>query len=429
MDGKIPYFHEYREDNRTYSIDMITIKATVKHGCMNKLYDFLEKRVTTQGGKPKLCTAPNRYHWFFTICYDLCGMHYRCAAKYELGQNEYGGTIKEVIKIQLNPNKLFGDFNLDHEKALTDLAIVYELIRDVEIKSYDLAIDIGVPRPSVCIMPFAKRLYRRYDGTEPIQTVDGIAIHNADDYTEYVGKHNEHGFVKVYNKQVECRLAYPCTRVELTVVPAELKQDYRWTPIKVLDVGQMEIQEDIGTKDDKLLAKLILMTNEVDKYLSLIQDKRKSQKIKALVMAGYKDLAIDINASWFKSIVAEISKYVNGDIIKNHKKHHFRPLEDEVRLECRRKFTSKYYKLEDGKRYYVCDFNEEQLLTLSDEDFNEGVRYFLALEDMTEELENYKPYHRAYKNEQDSVVKRIKESKQFVQASDEDLAEIVALFG
>lgn len=82
-------------------------------------------------------------------------------------------------------------------------------IKSPSVRRYDLAIDFyGVPRDCV----FSKVQDARYC------RVDG----KGESRTQYFGKHQNNGFIKVYNKKVEADLDEECTRVELTLVPEKI---------------------------------------------------------------------------------------------------------------------------------------------------------------------------------------------------------------
>ena len=392
MNGSIPYYHEIKTDNFTCSVDMISIKASLKHGKLSDLVDRFTNRVNMWNGRPYTSLAPNKYHWMFSIPYDHEGLKVTSSMQVMIGQNEFKGTIKENIKIVFNPNKVLSDYNKRKDYAFTDLAMCYEFMENIQVTSFDLAIDMPYKRSDVTTMPCYNRVYRRINGDKPITTCDGIAIMNADDYTQYVGKHQEHGFVKIYNKSAECGLDEDITRVEYTISPEKINGT-KWTPVYYIPLGQMEIQEDVVCREStKIIAKYIIQQQCPSEEIALIKDRRLREKIKALVFGGYKRLDDIDKTCWYKDILSEIQKYVNGDILEGVKQHVFLSDFMEHRIYSRRKFCAKYYKIHDDKKIYVCDFTEEQIMRLSDDEFNQGVLYFLQLEDMTECINTYKPY-------------------------------------
>lgn len=425
---KIPYFHQIEDDNKTISIDMITIKADIKHGYMSYITDYLDDRSQMYGTKPKVVTAPNRYHWFYQFCYDLDGLKFRCNSRYEIGQNNMNGTISERVKIIFNPNKVFSDYNRENKKAKSDFATIFQYLENIRVDNFDLAIDFKCTRDCITTIPNNKRVYTRKNGTTTICNSDGECIVNADDYTQYVGKHQTHGFLKIYNKTIESKLPFDCTRVEYTIFIDELKnKDYRWSPVLIRDMNNQEcIPEDISSSL-LLIADMMKQFQDPTKYFTRLTYYQQ-QKIKPIVFGGYKELGSLNTAAWFKSILAEIQQYCNGDIVKDFKPHKFLRPDVEYRLYMRKKFISKFYKIKaDGQRDYVLRyaFDEEQLIQLDNDDFNAGILHLLSLEeDMQDTIDHYKPFNISLHNEKPLYERSEALNKGFMPVDDTILDDI-----
>lgn len=407
---------------------MITIKADIKHGYMSYITDYLDDRSQMYGTKPKVVTAPNRYHWFYQLCYDLDGLKFRSSTRYEIGQNNMNGTIAERVKIIFNPNKVFSDYNRENEKAKSDFATIMQYLENRAVDSFDLAIDVKVPRMNVTCLPNSNRLYQRVNGEKVIASDGGIAVMSAEDYTQYVGKHQTHGFLKIYNKSLESHLPFECTRIEYTIKPSELEnKEYKWTPVLILDNNvQGLVVEDIP-KHLRLLA-LVLQQLQDPVYIYNQLSYRQQQKIKPIVFGGYKELGSIGSSSWFKSILTEIQQYCNGDIVKDFKPHKFLRPDVEYRLYMRKKFLSKYYKIKaDGQRDYVLRyaFDEEQLIKLDNDDFNAGILHLLSLEgDMQDTIDHYKPFNISLHDEKPLYERSGASNKGFMPVDDTMLDDI-----
>lgn len=120
----------------------------------------------------------------------------------------YNGALQmmNVCELEYNPNKCLG-----RDSPLTWLLDVLNTasLSTPVVRRFDLALDFyGVPRNCVFSAVQDAR-YKRVDGT-------------GESRTQYFGKHQSNGFIKVYNKKVESDLDEECTRVELTLVPDEL---------------------------------------------------------------------------------------------------------------------------------------------------------------------------------------------------------------
>jgi len=97
--------------------------------------------------------------------------------------------------LEFNPNKL-----ADSAEFLKLLDVLSGYVSDASLVRYDLAVDLRTPR----------RDYRlAKDGRKYSCELSGSL-------TEYLGRRNAGGFVKVYDKQAESGLPSPLTRVELT---------------------------------------------------------------------------------------------------------------------------------------------------------------------------------------------------------------------
>ncbi len=76
----------------------------------------------------------------------------------------------------------------------------------VQIKRYDLAIDMPVDRSSAYLMPVGGRHYCKIISSQGATT-------------EYIGQRQHGGYIKLYDKAAESGLSGPLTRLELTLTP------------------------------------------------------------------------------------------------------------------------------------------------------------------------------------------------------------------
>lgn len=149
---------------------------------------------TIQCDKPPTCTESNRpngwrYLWMFRIG--------DCSIRLGIGWIEFSGkTHMQRGFVQFNPNKARGRREIE-----LLLRKVGRFARDVELKRYDIAIDIPVQRELV-------RFRKDNRGYEYIDHGNGL--------TEYLGTRNKPGRVKLYDKTREAKLDKPWTRLELT---------------------------------------------------------------------------------------------------------------------------------------------------------------------------------------------------------------------
>lgn len=206
--GKLPYFNPSICPNNTVrSIDMIRVRFFVKDA--EKVYDELirlDRHWQTDvfdNTSIRQSPVPGSYKYFSKI------PTYATDAALFIGLYDGALHLQNVVELEYNPNKC-----LLRESPLTWLLdyLGATSIKRPDVRRYDLAIDFyGVPRNCV----FSKVQDARYC------RVDG----KGESRTQYFGKHQNNGFIKVYNKKVEAGLDEECTRVELTLVPEKITPD------------------------------------------------------------------------------------------------------------------------------------------------------------------------------------------------------------
>ena len=106
-----------------------------------------------------------------------------------------------------NRNKGFMEFNPNKcencEKFVEIKNMIFSLSCVRDLVRYDLAIDIPLDRKDVKLIRTKGKNYQFFVKD------DGI--------TEYLGVRSHSGYIKVYDKQQEAKLNYPCTRIEITL--------------------------------------------------------------------------------------------------------------------------------------------------------------------------------------------------------------------
>lgn len=196
------YWYAYTDAcGNIYSIDGVRVKIMIPQKNLPKFNKLLNGLERTDVQEYPECRLPFRYRFMYTINYAdaettlTVGYHFNC------GEPNDG-------MFDFNPNKL-----LVHEsdKAISDLNRILALSSYYEIKRWDLAIDIPFKREDVFLIKDrrTKTSLLKSDKYE-------IRINSAPDSTEYLGKRNSDGFVKLYNKTKESNLSTDLTRLEIT---------------------------------------------------------------------------------------------------------------------------------------------------------------------------------------------------------------------
>lgn len=121
--------------------------------------------------------------------------------------------------LDFNPNKVLGELYLqdgffscprpfEESEGRADVFWkVWDMLRQVVlhayVKRFDFAVDVPVERGKVQLFREDNRTYTQF-------------WKSSSNYTEYLGRKNVPGRVKVYPKNIESELEYPLTRVEVT---------------------------------------------------------------------------------------------------------------------------------------------------------------------------------------------------------------------
>jgi len=180
-------------NNITYSLDNIRITFEADTKAFQALIDHVFIETQSRTIKEKKSANPCKYFYHYTISYGP-------DVTLTIGYSFNGGKSyqRERGYLEFNPNKLFHfpQFYKDFEAAKKHLNIL-------GIKRYDVAIDIPIPRENIAMIRTGKKEYE--------------LIHKShSNKTEYFGKRNHMGFIKLYNKSIEAGLQKPLTRFEIT---------------------------------------------------------------------------------------------------------------------------------------------------------------------------------------------------------------------
>lgn len=188
------YWREFVDEktNCVYSCDMVRLNVEIrKNSCEDFTRLFSRSTRIDVEFKP-ISFAGFRYKHVFTVSVGDSAVKFgfclNCAKD---------GQRKGFI--EFNPNKVFPEWQ---DEFLT----VCGMCCSIEVVRCDIAIDIPVERTGVSLLKDIRQY--RY-----LQEAEG-------DYTEYLGKRNHPGYVKLYNKAIEQKLKFSAlTRLEITTEP------------------------------------------------------------------------------------------------------------------------------------------------------------------------------------------------------------------
>lgn len=280
----VEYWKKSIDKNKyIYSCDMLRLAFTIREDSVGEL-------------RMHLCNPTKAYIKEFPI--NFTEFKYRNMWNLSYGSSTmtlgigFNGTRKEQAFdgfIEFNPNKCMSD-----KLCSYDLAFILSRCVDVEVKRYDLAIDIPYDRELVHM----RKDCRKYE------------LHQKSyaDRTEYLGQRNNPGRVKLYNKQLESELDFPLTRLEITLgglndIGVQLD---KYLPEVWTDVSQKEIVFDL--KDtDRVLCELIRDSADPEYYFRQLSYHMR-KKLEPYIICGDAKLVFDTKC--VESILTEIDKLV-----------------------------------------------------------------------------------------------------------------------
>lgn len=144
------------------------------------------------------------------------------------------------VRLDFNPNKIAN--HMLFREILAFLNIHSKRMHTC-IPRYDLAIDIPIERENVFLMKDNRAYSERRHGKE---------------WTSYLGKSSNVGRVKLYNKQVESKLFYPLTRLELTLNYQQSFLELNFPKVYYINTSQMHIDELSMTNTDRFILQALL---------------------------------------------------------------------------------------------------------------------------------------------------------------------------
>ena len=152
-----------------------------------------------------------------------------------------------------------------------------------------MQVDIPIDRMSVFLVKDARAYFERRHGRE---------------LTQYLGPRSAHGRVKLYNKQLESKLSYPLTRLEMTLDPAVEYKKINFPTVYYLDNLQMQMDELKATDTERFILNAVLQG-----YGATNQLGRKTRaKIETLMERYVK--YVEISAQEYNKILYELHRYI-----------------------------------------------------------------------------------------------------------------------
>lgn len=202
-------------------------------------------------------------------------------AALNLAKTNWGRT-----RIEFNPNKV-----ADLEAFQVVFGFLVSRTRPMHriVRRFDLAVDIPIDRMSVFLVKDARTYFERRHGRE---------------LTQYLGPRSAHGRVKLYNKQLESKLAYPLTRLEMTLDPAVEYEKIHFPTVYYLDDLQLKMDEFRATDTERFILNAVLQGYGTTKQLG-----RKTRAKIELLMEQYVKY-VEISTRDYRRILDELRRYI-----------------------------------------------------------------------------------------------------------------------
>lgn len=211
-------------------------------------------------------------------------------SSFYVGYKHNSNKINECSwKIELNPNKCLPCAYVDR---LFRFFISRSKYNTVRVSQCDLSIDFPLPRKNFYLEK-DKRIYSTCN--------DG-----ADNITEYLSRHNNHGFCKLYNKTVEADLDYDLTRFEITLKEFDLQNVCSVFPkLHYYDFSQITFNDTLPklSQNDEVFVELLRLHPDKVQYLT----RPAKRKFKPYIELSAKVYKLDIEA--YKRLIHRMELY------------------------------------------------------------------------------------------------------------------------
>ena len=240
------YYDEVRlENGHVYSCDMIRLNLKFKDNVQMFLDWLSGYDMYGDGIDVKLFRSLNEFAYRNMLRIKGNGYSFVLAIGFNGGQKD-----RDKGFLEFNPNKCRGQVGFERVYAR-----LLDFIYSSEVARFDLAIDIPIPK-------YLCRLKKDARNYQYVVTQSGE--------TEYLGRRNEIGFVKLYDKTKEAKLDYDLTRLEITA-----NKDVLRMPEVMILPYQNKMQTDLNSTDKVLVELLKLVDNPAIYLKKLKYEKRK----------------------------------------------------------------------------------------------------------------------------------------------------------
>ncbi len=279
------------------SCDMLRLSFNLPFGSGDKKYNYMyqfEKWLNMEELKGSFnCKvfesyATFQYRRLYNISYFVNEKEYSFALG--LGFNGLSSSSSSTCFIEFNPNKTIDkvSYILEKLKSYTDFDVV----------RFDIAFDIPLPRELFNLVKDRRNYKKIYSLIQNNKQLD--------DFTEYLGKRQNNGYIKLYNKQIESNLEKPLTRLELTL--DELNYNNLIKEMPILKIFSKECRNlDKLNDTEKCLLTLLLQNDNCMSYFSSL-GRYMREKLEPYICSSFD---IDITEDNFYHFINLINNIIN----------------------------------------------------------------------------------------------------------------------
>lgn len=258
-------YNDRREDTKMYSIDKV--KAIV-YGVKNEIIQLMLDKLSAIIDKELM--------YYESKGVSKCYRNFTYKGIYLGIENNwnkiYSRNTKNVV-LEWNPNKV----KLD--KFPIDLRILFEDLNKVEVMCFDVAIDVPIALENLIVLK-----------QHELQRMNILSHSKIETY--YIGKFNENGFCRIYDKAKESKLDHDLTRIEIHLKNVGLYGYYN--SIKKLKLPNILIFDESNLNDISDTNKVLVQACYKMPQLLSILEKRKRKQIKDLIKNNLKQIDISI---------------------------------------------------------------------------------------------------------------------------------------
>lgn len=258
-------YNDRREDTKMYSIDKV--KAIV-YGVKNEIIQLMLDKLSAVIDKELM--------YYESKGVSKCYRNFTYKGIYLGIENNwnkiYSRNTKNVV-LEWNPNKI----KLD--KFPIDLRILFEDLNKVEVMCFDVAIDVPIALENLIVLK-----------QHELQRMNILSHSKIETY--YIGKFNENGFCRIYDKAKESKLDHDLTRIEIHLKNVGLYGYYN--SIKKLKLPNILIFDESNLNDISDTNKVLVQACYKMPQLLSILEKRKRKQIKDLIKNNLKQIDISI---------------------------------------------------------------------------------------------------------------------------------------